>query len=103
MAHIDLGLSDDAFGRLSPQQFAALIERWRYRERREDARAALIASTYANIWRDRDSRPEPFTIDEFSALLAVLPEKPDWSAPNKTGFDLTALIAMTTEAPKKAD
>jgi hypothetical protein len=105
MAHVDLGLSDDAFGRLSPQQFLALVARWRYRERREDARAALIAMMLGNIYRDAEEHPEPYSVEDFTALLALLPEEQQWPElpkpdPEKAMRELSALVAMVPEAKR---
>lgn len=73
-----MGLTDAEFRSLDPAQWAALVQRWQWRERRADARAALVAAVIANVNRDPDERPEPFELDDFTPLLAILPRRPAW-------------------------
>jgi hypothetical protein len=47
MARVDLGLTDVEYGRMHPARFAALRARLDLRERRADARAAMIAVALA--------------------------------------------------------
>lgn len=80
MGRYDLGLSDEEFGRLTPERYEALLGRWRVKQRREDARAALIASILANAYRDSEARPDPWRIDDFGLMLAMIPEEIDVAA-----------------------
>ena len=77
MGRYDLGLTDEEFWRLDPERLNALRARWAADQRRQDARAALVAMMLANIYRDLDERANPFTIDELALQLALLPEELD--------------------------
>ena len=101
----DLGLRPSDFWLLTPRQFAALCERRALIERRADSRAALIASVIANVHRDPQQRPSPYTVEDF------LPQAP---SPAVAGEDALAeqqaamLRALATAlggdvAPEEAD
>jgi hypothetical protein len=61
----DFGLTDEQFWRLTPARFAALSERHEQAERRADLRAGVVASTVANVHRDDEKKPDPFTAEDF--------------------------------------
>lgn len=47
----------------------ALHESWKARERRDDARFALLCAVLANCHRDPKRRPKPYQVEDF------MPEK----------------------------
>ena len=65
VAVYELRLTSEQFWRLTPKQFWALLERYREGERRKDARAALVAATMANIFRDPQKRSTPYSVADF--------------------------------------
>ena len=67
MALVDLGLSDAEFRSMSPAEFGLLRERLDVRERRADARAALVA----RMWSDGS-----VTLEQIIANLRALPDRP---------------------------
>jgi hypothetical protein len=69
VARVDLGLTDDEYGRMHPARFAALRERLDVRERRADARAALIAIAASGAGGS-------VSIEDLVAELRMLPELP---------------------------
>jgi hypothetical protein len=48
IARIDMGLSDDEFGALTPYQFEALLEQLNARRVRQELLNGIVASTVAN-------------------------------------------------------
>lgn len=56
VAEIELGKSRDEFGVLTPREFQALIDQRDIVEERADFRAALVASTIANVNRPKNRR-----------------------------------------------
>lgn len=69
-AVVELGLSDEAFRRLTFARFNALAQMQRHRERRSDARFGLLATLLYNANRGKDApirRPEDF----FPSLLEM--------------------------------
>lgn len=66
MARVDLGLSDDEFGRLTPGEFAIFRERIAIRERRADIRAAVIVKAWG----------AEATIEEIAGMIASMPDHP---------------------------
>lgn len=44
---------------------AALREEWEQRERRNDARFALVCAVLANCHRDPKRRPNPYQVEDF--------------------------------------
>ena len=60
----DLGITEEAFWKLTLKQFNALLERYELSRERQDYRAALICAVLANIHRD-PKRSQPFTPDCF--------------------------------------
>lgn len=65
MAIIELGVTESDFRRMTPSSFFILWERWKEKERRTDARFALVATLIANTNRDPNKKPEPFTLEDF--------------------------------------
>jgi hypothetical protein len=59
-------------------RYAALLERYNWRERRADARAALIAKWIANMLGEREEGAEPLELDDFMVELMLLPTRPEW-------------------------
>ncbi len=56
------------------REYAALLERHIANIKRQDYHAALICAVLANINRDPQKKPDPFTPADFMPSLAV-PEK----------------------------
>jgi len=63
VAEIELGKSRDEFGRLTPREFQALVDQRDTVEERLDFRAALIASTIANV--NRTKKGKAWKISDF--------------------------------------
>lgn len=68
-AVVELGLSSDAFWRLTPGEFKELCEQWECREKRQVAfetrLTARICATLANTVRNPDKRPKPWSETDF--------------------------------------
>lgn len=65
VAVYDFKLSSEDFWELTPPQFAALSRRHDQNQERSLFGAGIIASTIANCHRDPQSRPDPFTPQDF--------------------------------------
>jgi len=62
---VELGLSREEMGRLTPREYLALRRRWREKEARDDRRAALPVWALANIFRNEKKKSVPYKIEEF--------------------------------------
>lgn len=51
--------------RLSPREHAAYRNTWRKKQKRADRRAAIIAWTIAEAFRDPSKQPFPFKVEDF--------------------------------------
>jgi len=58
-------LSEEEFWELTPKEYSALVERYNNEHEWQNFRAALIASTIANISRDKKKHRKPFTPQDF--------------------------------------
>jgi hypothetical protein len=61
----DFGLTDEQFWNLTAAQFNALSRRFDNDSKRDDFRFANLISILANIHRDQEKRPQPFTALDF--------------------------------------
>ena len=61
----DLGLGLAEFWSLTPRHFLTIWKRFEAAEARQDRRAATITSVLAEINRDKDKKPTPFTVSDF--------------------------------------
>lgn len=62
---------------MSPAEVGELLDAWRERERRLDFRAGQICFLLAEINRDRENKPTPFSpADFFPSLEHMRPEPP---------------------------
>lgn len=74
---MELGIAPAELGAMSPAEVRELLDAWQARERRLDFRAGQVCFLLAEINRDRESRPTPFSpADFFSSLEALRPEPP---------------------------
>jgi hypothetical protein len=62
---IELGFDSRSFGRLTPLELSAHLHVWNLKQDREDFRFASIQALTAEINRDREKRPWPFTPFDF--------------------------------------
>ena len=77
-AEHDLRIPEERFWMLTPRQFAALSERHEEAYIRSLNGAAMVTATLANINRDKEKHPAPFTIEDFlPKLLSKAPERAD--------------------------
>lgn len=62
---------------MSPAEVGDLLGAWRERERRHDFRAGQICFLLAEVNRDREHKPSPFSpADFFPSLEHLRPEPP---------------------------
>ncbi len=61
----ELGMTAAEIAALTLRHFRAYHKVFQAREERADRRAALVACILANIHRDSDKRPEPFSVEDF--------------------------------------
>ena len=57
------------------------MDRYDWRERQADARAALVVKWMVQLWAIREDGADPLDLDQFTAELALLPVKPIWLDP----------------------
>lgn len=67
MARVDFGISDEEFGRMSPAELSVFRDRLALRERRANARAALIVKALG---------VPDMSIEDIIAAVTALPDKP---------------------------
>jgi len=66
VGRVDLGLSTEEFWQLTPREFDALVLRREDRITRQyDLPAAVVAQTIAELWRSKESNPEPYPLSQF--------------------------------------
>lgn len=75
----DLHLSSEQFWRLTPRQFWSLCERQSLSERRQDARAALVAAVIANVNRPKSKR-SPYKVEDFMPRNGHKEQSPEQQA-----------------------
>jgi hypothetical protein len=61
----DLRLAEEELWQLMPEEFHALMQRKRERERREDMQVAMICLPLYESIRDPAKKATPFTLDDF--------------------------------------
>ncbi|TAK97785.1 MAG: phage tail assembly chaperone [Rhodospirillaceae bacterium] len=88
---IDLHLEPEFFWSLTPREFYALVER-NHRERYR--LSAHVCAFLAEVWRDREQRSEPFSIDDF--LPSLTPTQEELPA-DAMAFPRAMLLLMATE------
>jgi hypothetical protein len=64
-----VGLSRAEFWDLTPRHWERIWERYVDKQIREDRRFGQLAAVYANIHRDREEHPQPYTIENFAPAL----------------------------------
>src|SRR5262249_44216133 len=57
---------DEQFWRLTLRQYLALARRWQEDQHRQDRRLQQVVWMLAEVNRDRQAKPEPFTLDDFA-------------------------------------
>lgn len=68
-AAVEIGLSLAEFYDLTPSRFLNLFDRYLDREVRHARQASIMSVLYANAHRDEETRPDPFTIEDFAPAL----------------------------------
>lgn len=87
---VELGLSDDELGRMTPRQWNSAVDRWKERERRWDRRFALVAWVSASVARSPDAAP--LTIDDF------MPVAPPEERRDMTAEEMLAAVRVANAA-----
>lgn len=57
---------EQEFWNLVPTEYYALVKTWTDKEYRSFIKAGVVASTIANIHRDPQRKPEPFSPEDFA-------------------------------------
>jgi len=67
IGRFDLRLTDEQFWRLTPKEYAALIERWRQNQDLEFQRMGTIAALIQNAYRGKGKALTPADFNPFTA------------------------------------
>jgi hypothetical protein len=65
----EVGLTLSEFYSLTFRRWQLIWERYCDREVRHERSANQLTTVYANVHRDKDKRPKPFTIEDFAPAL----------------------------------
>jgi len=77
-AVVDIGLTRQEFWELTPRRFQSLLGRFTEHVRQ----AQILTTLMANIYRNTEEKPEPYTIDDFAPQVAGSgPQRPKFDGP----------------------